>query len=201
MPAQHDPRTPAGCIRYQYARPHICDGDLLLFRGNGLIPWASEGPYSHAAIALWRGRVLALAEAREWIGARVVTLSSQVRKHPGRIDVFRPLCGLAIRERAADLAFRQAGHAYGYAAVAWASLLRLPILRAIAERFTAPLDPVGEPDALWHESKFCSQLFLWCYRRASSTFDPVPNLADRYCTPNHLSHSSSFAPMFRGLLV
>ena len=196
---QTDPRTPPGKFPYACARPLIENGDLLLFRNGGLIPWASEGPYSHAAIALWRGGVLALAESREWLGSRVVTLSSQIRKYPGAIDVYRPLCNSAIRDRAADLAFRQAGHGYAYGGIVWASLLRLPLLRAIAERFIDRLDPWAEPNSDWYSPKFCSQAVLWCFRRASQTFNPIVGLSDRYCTPNHLSHSPSFKQMFRGL--
>ena len=70
----------------------IRDGDLLLFRGRGLVALcigvAGRSEYTHAARAVWWGNDLFCCEVRELRGGRAVTLESQVRKFPGAIDVF-----------------------------------------------------------------------------------------------------------------
>jgi len=71
------------------AREQIADGDLLLFRRRSLIAIAGRGEHSHAAKAAWWGDELFCLEVREWHGGRAVTLASQVRRFPGRIDVHR----------------------------------------------------------------------------------------------------------------
>src|ERR1043165_2196205 len=99
--------------RYRDIRHEILDGDLLLVRRRGLISIAGRGAHSHAAKAAWwrssapavgRSRqpdalefamaagnrdILFCLEVRELHGGRAVTLSSQVKRFPGRIDVFQ----------------------------------------------------------------------------------------------------------------
>ena len=73
-------------VTYADARPLIADGDLLLFRRRGVISIAGRGVHSHAAKAAWWGDDLFCLEIREWYGGRAVTLSSQARRYPNRID-------------------------------------------------------------------------------------------------------------------
>jgi hypothetical protein len=75
-------------VPYRAARRQVRDGDLLLFRRRGLISIAGRGDHSHAAKAAWWGDDLFCLEVREWHGGRAVTLSSQVRDYPDRIDVY-----------------------------------------------------------------------------------------------------------------
>lgn len=88
-------------VKYNEAVNYIQDGDVLLFRGTGLISLliqvAGEGYYSHAALATWtrneqgeRER-LECVEFREWIGSRVLSLENYVKANPACIDVFRPV--------------------------------------------------------------------------------------------------------------
>ena len=84
MPQVSEPR----CVLYDDAREQIAEGDLLLFRRRGLISIAGRGVHSHAAKAAWWDGDLFCVEIREWFGGRAVTLSSQVERYPGRIDVF-----------------------------------------------------------------------------------------------------------------
>src|SRR5436853_27917 len=87
-------RSPGASDHYRHVRAQIEDGDLLLFRRPGsLIAEATNGIYSHSAMAVWRsptcagqscdGGVLLCGESRERCGARLVTLSSQVLANPG----------------------------------------------------------------------------------------------------------------------
>ena len=184
---------------YSTIRKQIWIGDLLLFRRKSAISWASEGPYSHAALATWYGDTLLCVESREWHGARVVTVSSQVRNHPGCIDVYRPHLSQCPARDAVELAVRQTGHEYNYRGILWASILRMPVLRFVLEKCGLAIDPTANLDSSWSAPKFCSQLCTWAYRKVG--FDPCPGLADAFVTPNHLGHSSSFSLVAGGLVL
>ncbi len=75
--------------QFRQARRQIRDSDLLLFRRRGLISIAGRGDHSHAAKAAWWDEELFCLEVREWHGGRAVTLESQVRRFPARIDVYQ----------------------------------------------------------------------------------------------------------------
>ena len=109
------------------------DGDLLLFRRRGLIAIAGRGTHSHAAKAAWWCDDLFCLEVREWHGGRAVTLASQVRKFPGRIDVYHANPANRWpeydRTRSTTMMRHLAGCDYGYAAVLAAAMLHLPFIR------------------------------------------------------------------------
>jgi hypothetical protein len=181
---------------YRSVRAKIHTGDLLLYRRpESLIARETEGEYSHAAMALWHKCVLAVAESREWVGARVVTLSSQVERYDGVIDVFRPRMAEANAQAAAEVMFRQAGHDYGYLQILRASLMHCGLLRLLGVGPRA--DQVPEPT--FDEPKFCSCQVIWSYRQAG--FDPCPGLASPLVEPNHLRHSSAFNLLYEGLCL
>ena len=185
--------------RYADCRHDIWIGDMLLFRRKSAISKYSEGPYSHAAMATWYGNTLLCVESREWHGGRAVTLSSQVEQHRGCIDVYRPKISGKQAATCAEICVRQTGHDYNYRGILWASILRMPIVRAIYETlFATELDPTADLKSAWHAPKFCSQLVAWCYRAVG--FDAVPNMADSFITPNHLGHSAGFVRVFGGLV-
>ena len=81
-------------VAYQKARGLIKEGDILLFRGSGLISFFIKvftgGLHSHAAIAHWDDEVLQCVEFREFKGGRIVSLSGQVETNTNNIDIFRP---------------------------------------------------------------------------------------------------------------
>ena len=108
----------------------ICDGDLLLFRASGLVSRliraVGRSEYSHAAKAVWWAGDLYCCEVRELKGGRAVTLESQVRRHPGCIDVFETnpdgRWGEYDRSQAAEYMRRLAGCDYGYRGLLVAAL-------------------------------------------------------------------------------
>jgi hypothetical protein len=129
-------------------------------------------------------------EIREWHGGRAVTLESQVRRRPGRIDVYqanpRNRWPEYDRARATSHMRRLAGCDYGYAAVLAAAMLHLPLVR-LALR--------AEVDDADHASRgarrrppFCSQACAWADRDGGGV-DPVPHLADRLTEPADLARS------------
>ncbi|QDU54310.1 hypothetical protein [Aeoliella mucimassa] len=172
------------------ARPHLYDGDLLLFRHRryslgALIAIAGRGTHSHAGKVAWWGDEPFCLEVREWHGGRAVTLESQVRKYPGRIDVFRtnPQLRWPSYDRIASIRYmrRLAGCDYGYANVLQAALLHLPLLRLWTR-------PSLDDQQVGSRPPFCSQAVVMADRLAGGV-DPVPHLADRLTEPADLAQS------------
>lgn len=200
-------RAPAPTKRfYRDVRDSICDSDLLLFRRpKGRFSWISRlitvggrSQYSHAAKAIWwRAEnsdydTLLCAEVREWHGGRAVTLSSQIEKFPGLIDVYKPNSGDRWCEYdpdgAAAYMLRLAGQPYGYAAVLNAALLHLP-------PFCFCVSPTFNDDARDGQPEFCSEACA-SSDRIGGGVDPVPNLEDRLTEPGDLARSDFYQYQF-----
>ena len=178
-------------VPYAEARPLIRDADLLLFRRRGLISIAGRGEHSHAAKAAWWGDDLFCLEVRELHGGRAVTLSSQVRKFPGAIDVYHtnPAERWTFdRAGATSVMRRLAGCPYGYAGVVSAALLHLPIVRLFA-----PVDV--RDDGANGRPPFCSQACALSDRIGGGV-DPVPHLADALTLPADLARSPFYQYRF-----
>jgi hypothetical protein len=172
-------------VRLDEARSQIHDGDLLLFRRQGLISIAGRGDHSHAAKAAWWDDDLFCLEVREWHGGRAVTLSSQVHKFPGLIDVFEANPDERWphydRSAATGVMRRLAGCPYGYWGVAAAALLHLPLVRLWARPELDDAEPSRLPP-------FCSQACA-AADRIGGGVDPVVHLADRMTLPADLARS------------
>lgn len=172
---------------YGEARGAIADGDLLLWRGRGLIAIAGRGPWCHAELASWwNGDLFSLGMVRCG-GGRAVLLSNLVRRQPGRIDVFRARRdrwpewrpGLAVRAMR-----RLCGRQYGSWGLWRAAMLHLPVVRWFARPAT---DDEAENGS---GPMFCSQAVAYACRTAG--VDPVPGLADRITEPADLARSAFF---------
>src|SRR5690606_19939014 len=120
---------------------YLSDADLLLFRREGLLSFshlistAGRSEYSHAAMLGHCHGLLLCLEMRELRGGRAVTLESQVRRYPGRIDVFtlRSEYREAFdRFGAVKAMMRRCGGEYSYAGILSAALLHLPGVRLLA---------------------------------------------------------------------
>ena len=174
------------------ARQHVADGDLLLFRRHSLIAVAGRGEHSHAAKVAWWDDELFCLEVREWHGGRAVTLESQVKKYPGRIDVHRANARQRWpeydRTRSTHFMRRLAGCDYGYAAVLAAAMLHLPFIR-LAVR--AEVDD----SAIDRRPPFCSHACAMADRLGGGV-DPVPHLADRLTEPADLARSPFYQYLF-----
>lgn len=174
----------------------IKDGDLLLFRGRGvvarLIAVAGRSDYTHAGRAVWWGNDLFCCEVRELKGGRAVTLESQVAKHPGLIDVFEVNPSGRWREfdrrGAVRYIRRLAGCDYGYRGVWLAALRHLPVWR-----FWMRAD--GDDRRVAEQPPFCSQACAMADRIGGGV-DPVPHLADRLTEPADLARSPFYRYRF-----
>ncbi|GAG13365.1 unnamed protein product [marine sediment metagenome] len=179
-------------VRYREARSLIADGDLLLYRRRSLISIAGRGRHSHAAKAAWWEGDLFCLEIRGLIGGRAVTLSSQVRRCPGRIDVYgaNPDGRWPQYDRAGASRFmrRLAGCDYGYRGLISAALLHLPVVRWFVR---ANMDD----EAADRRPPFCSHACAMA-DRVGGGVDPVKHLADRLTEPADLARSPFYRYRF-----
>jgi hypothetical protein len=200
---------------YRQIRQLVRDGDQFLARNGGVIGSEAPSGHSHSGVVFWSRGTLTAFESREFIGAHSVSLSSLVRKYPGRIDLFRPNCIAAVASVAADWAVRMAGHDYGYRNVLAASLRHGFVARR-AVRFAMQRLGYQPPNLTdvslsdFHEPKFCAQANVWLYRTAQlevcrelgnlapDDWDPWPGINERYVEPWMLS-GGSFRCYARGL--
>jgi len=174
----------------------IRDGDLLLFRGRGvvarLIGVAGRSVYTHAGRAVWWGNDLFCCEVRELKGGRAVTLESQVRRFGGLIDVFEVNPSARWREfnrrGAVRYIRRLAGCDYGYRGVLLAALRHLPLWRFLVR-------PDSNDQRVAEQPPFCSQACAMA-DRVGGGVDPVPHLADRLTEPADLARSPFYRYRF-----
>lgn len=205
---------------YRDVREQILSGHIGLVRTGNLIGRQGRSEYSHAFLCAWRNadqRTLLIAESREGRGGQILTLSSQVRRFPAQIDIYRPTlaCPCEVTQRAATIAINWAGRRYGYPNILRIALVHRPGLRAMAELLGYEFDVENTTPSPWDEPKVCSQLVAWAYRKAReevgtrcscplhremSAWDPAPQLGDRYVEPGDLARSG-FELVFKGLVI
>jgi len=158
-------------VTYDDVRELIRSGDLVVFNRDGLISMMGRRGGSHAATAVWRHadqNSLGLAETREGVGGRVVSLKHQVKLYPGCIDVYTPTdeCPDELRERAATIAYNWSGRSYGYKRFGAMSVVESPLAFSIARWFGYDPDFEDLIPSPWDELKVCSQQHAWAYRWA-----------------------------------
>jgi len=183
-------------VRLTQAKGKIRDGDLLLFRGTGLlarlIRVAGRTRYSHAAKAVWWHGILFCCEVRELKGGRAVTLASQVRKYSGAIDVFavnpQERWDSYDRQGAIRKMLALTGCDYGYLAVLKAALLHLPMVRLLVPPSLCDTQSAVSPP-------FCSAACATA-DRVGGKVDPVPHLADHLTEPGDLARSAFYQYRF-----
>lgn len=176
------------------ADAELRDADVLLYRpGPWLSSWliaaGGRGRWSHAALA-WTprchnppARPRLLIESREWMGLRAVALEGQVRRHPGRIEVFRmPLLSIHQARGACRWLLGQTGREYGWTNMARAALVHLPFVRLVVR-------PETDDAHFDRRPPFCSQAVAMAYRLGAGV-DLVPRLADRLTEPADLARSA-----------
>ena len=196
-------------IKYGRAKELIQEGDILLFRGSGIIGFLikryTAGVHSHVALAHKDGDILECVEFREFMGGRSVSLKSQVDNAPLSIDVFRPVKSISYEEMDKDgnlklieknytkeIAsamtediIRWTGQPYGWKNI-WKMLLRfIPGARLFQQNFND--DEVAK-------AKVCSTAVTVALRR--NYMDPVPYLADDRVSPADLARSPLLQYLF-----
>jgi len=196
-------------IKYDQAKELIQEGDILLFRGSGIIGFLikryTAGLHSHVALAHKDGDILECVEFREFMGGRSVSLKSQVDAAPLSIDVFRPVKSISYEELDEDGNFklieknytketasamtediiRWTGQPYGWKNI-WKMFFRfIPGARLLKQNFND--DEVAK-------AKVCSTAVTVALRR--NYMDPVPYLADDRVSPADLARSPLLQYLF-----
>lgn len=187
-------------LSYQKARRWIRSGDLLLLRRgrwwpHRLIAAGGRSLYVHAAMAAWWHQDLMCLEMVWGRGGRAVCLSHQVRRCPGRWDVYtlQPVGSQKVDRLLAVRAMRRlTGTPYGWQALVRLIWRHLPMVRwLLPPPAEDPPIVLADQPPLPLEPMFCSQAVVWAYRLTG--VDPVPNLPDRLTEPGDLARS----PLFR----
>lgn len=192
---------------YASIRSKVRDGDVLLFKGARgpvaeAIRWGSRSDYSHAAMAVWWGDRLMVAESREFRGCRVVPLSTAVAG--ARVDWFTidpRLEDDLDRAQLVEEALKHLGEPYGWASILRHVFARLPLLallKSLGVLSKVPLlgrmvpakaystddeQPVGH--------MVCSAYVARCYRMGGR--DLVRYRPDSETTPGDLASSAVLA--------
>lgn len=197
-------------VPYEEVKDLIKEGDILLFRGTGLIGFFikryTNGDHSHVAMAHLDGDTWECVEFREFMGGRSVSLRSQVAAYPTMIDVFRPLDSVSYqvlgkcneieivkkqysKEVAANTVkniIRWTGQPYGWVNI-FAMIARfVPFIRLFTKQNT-------DDDEL-SEAKVCSTAVTIALRK--NYMDPVPYLADDRVSPADLARSPLLQYLF-----
>ena len=185
-------------VRWKTAAPLIRHADTLLYRRGGclgsLVAKGGRGEWSHAGKALvWSLQVL-VVDTYAIRGCTARLLGDEVRRYPGRIDVFeivdrQPDGRRYNRWAAGDWMIQLLGTRYGYWALLTAALLHLPIIRLFVR-------PSTEDNS--HAPKrppYCSMAVAMADRIGGGV-DPVPRLADRLTEPSDLARSAAYRYRF-----
>lgn len=154
---------------YGFIRETLRDGDLVLYAPkSGALSRLYQ--YTHAELVKWNRDAKGFKQSlmtvgfREFEGCRAVTLSSQVRKYPGCISIFRPVCDNNTAWWAAELLMRQTGKKYSWWTIWIAFLWHLTLVRFLARWRPGPDDDATEPTK-WNAAKVCSTSVVWVFRR------------------------------------
>lgn len=180
-------------------RTPLRTGDILLFRGRGLISWAIRSvtlsPYSHVAIAYVDGLVPFCLEMREGRGYRALPIDRAAGK--AAIDVYRVLFDeydpdRAIEEmrifkyKAENQSKVFSGYSYWMIVKRW--LRSVPIIRGLFRQPNGDDDPLGSDFV-------CSTTVAYAVRQAG--VDLVHNLPDALTTPGDIARSAALTNIGR----
>ena len=131
-------------IRYQDCRESLADGDVLLFKGKGIISWLIQrrtgSPYSHAGIIAWWNDRLMVLEATSG-GITAMTLSQRIQSEQGRIDYFQPKDTISPSTRRQMVVFaqQQLGKQYAFKKLlkyAFKKLLKYAVMHLAGVNFS-----------------------------------------------------------------
>lgn len=195
-------------VDFSKAKELIKEGDILLFRGSGLISFLitryTGGVHSHVAIAHWDDDVLECVEFREFIGGRTVVLKGQVKKNPKNIDVFRPVRSITYDQidgedvvsieknfteevslKTSKDIIRWTGQRYGWKNILGMFIRFVPGLRLLRQN-------TNDEDVT--KAKVCSTAVALSLR--NNFIDPVPFLADDRVSPADLARSPLLQYLF-----
>lgn len=168
-------------IHYDDVRNGIKNGDVLLYKGRGIISYlikkCTYSEYSHAGLAVWWNERLMVMEA-VGKGVIVTPLSTNVENYHGDVDWFRCKQEVSDADRLKMIQFAQMELGKSYS--------RLAILR-IAFRIFLKC-PFSENDTFYTSKRlFCSFYVAAAYNLID--LDLKQNKADHFTTPDDIGRS------------
>lgn len=185
------PGTPRRDLPYSEYRQIARDCDVALwaprdFSGR-VIAAATDGPFSHVTGLVWLHGRLWSAGYEEQCNGFLSPISADVRRHPGKISVFRPAVHLDDRQRH-DVVRHLVGDLTGD--YAWKNIRLISLAHLLGLRwFTwcAPYKAMIRRQSHLTKSAICSQHIARSFRRgANVTF---VNKHEAIVSPNDLARS------------
>ena len=139
--------TPTEPVVYSDYRKRLLTGDILLAHGRSAegkaISAVTRDVHTHATMIGYAGddpyRVLMLGETREGNGARLIALSSEVKKWPGCYDVYRVRSPFYRPAEAWAFICRAGGATYS-----WPTIIRVGLRRKVC-RFIPAIPNSDDP--------------------------------------------------------
>ena len=118
----------------QYREQEARGADILLWRPTSMwghvIAAGTQGPWCHAAGVYWHKGRLCSAQYHEKIGGYSVPTSTEIKKYPGRCDVFRVTSLSEVDcDDIGDTLFNTLGGPYGWGKIATIALHSMLIVR------------------------------------------------------------------------
>lgn len=177
----------------------VRDGDWLLFRRRdgevdpvtAAITVGGRSPYFHAGMACWFEERLMCAEAKQFVGGRVVLVANLLAADPGlAIDVRHIESRKYRRDVAVCKMLDFTGLNYGWRALLRATLSRVVLLRW----FIRP----SNKDTSNGDLPYCSMAVSRASRMAN--LDPVVLLADKATEPGDLGRVPESVASYAGTL-
>jgi uncharacterized protein YycO len=168
-------RIAAGEKSYGSIRENFQEGDLLLFRGKGVVSMAiralTGSTYSHAGLVyLFHDRVYVIEAVGA--GVRLLLMSELMKRYDGGIDYYEVVRATPKQRRhAIAFCFEQLGKLYDKVGI-----LRFLLLLLFRRKLAAA------EDQAW----FCSELAAAAYRKQDLPL--APEMAE-YTSPNDLALS------------
>ena len=200
-------------LPFQKARDLLEEGDVLLFRGQGIFSFfikrAAEGKYSHVGVVSGHGtnggRIWECVEFREGKGGRTINLEQYVEQHPGIIDVYRAVSSRKVIDFVDDKAVereigfngkavtnimrKMTGLPYGWRRIFWIMQHKIPFLRLFY-----PIDSVVDDETHDLIYPVCSTAVAYAFSRVG--YDLLPNRADKATEPSGVSRSALLQFLF-----
>ena len=196
-------------VKFEKAKDILQEGDILLFRGSGLISFLIQrytgGLHSHVALASKNKDTWMCVEFREFKGGRSVSLHSQVKDNPTNIDVFRPVNSVSYQEMIYDGTIKNVDKNYTPEVAAamtgdvikwtgqpygWKNIFQM-FMRFIPGARIFKQD-TNDDDVT--KAKVCSTAVTVALRK--EFMDPVPYLADDRVSPADLARSPIIQYLF-----
>ncbi len=161
-------------VSYGEMRRSFRDGDILLFRGRGILSLIiraiTRSPYSHAGLVyLFEGRVYCVEAVGA--GVRIILLSELLERYHGGVDYFEVEASAKQRRRAVSFCFQQLGKFYDKPGIFRFAASLIFDRRAVSPR-----------DDRW----FCSELLAAAYAAEGV---PLTEAQEAYTSPSDLAMS------------